>query len=195
MVDLFRALEQVRADFDALERPWALVGGLAVSLRAEPRTTQDIDIAVAADSDDVADIVRFLWRARGYQLTGAVEHGQTGHVSTVRFRSPQRAGGALVDVLMASSGIESEIVAASELLEVLPSLTLPVATLGHLLAVKLLAGRAQDDADIERLVHGAEESDIAVTRVAITLIVDRGFHRDKDLHSRLDTFLRRRIDP
>lgn len=30
-------------------RPWAVVGGLAVSARAEPRTTRDVDLAVAVD--------------------------------------------------------------------------------------------------------------------------------------------------
>lgn len=45
----------------------------------------------------------------------------------------------VVDVLFASSGIEPELVRAAEPIEVLPSLTVPVARTGHLIAVKLLA--------------------------------------------------------
>ena len=36
------ALRRVAADFGAAGRRWAIVGGLAVSARAEPRTTRDI---------------------------------------------------------------------------------------------------------------------------------------------------------
>jgi hypothetical protein len=45
----------------------------------------------------------------------------------------------VTDLLFASSGIEPEIVAAAEELLVLPDLTQSVATVGHLLAMKLLA--------------------------------------------------------
>lgn len=34
-----------------LDRRWALVGGLAVSARAEPRFTRDIDLAVVVEDD------------------------------------------------------------------------------------------------------------------------------------------------
>ncbi len=48
----------------ALGRPWALVGGLAVSARAEPRFTRDVDLAVSVRDDrDAEDAVRtFLSR-------------------------------------------------------------------------------------------------------------------------------------
>jgi hypothetical protein len=40
-------LRDVVSDLDGLDVGWALVGGLAVSARAEPRTTRDVDVAVA----------------------------------------------------------------------------------------------------------------------------------------------------
>lgn len=46
--------EALRAIADALDRRqvrWALVGGLAVSARAEPRTTRDVDVAVSVPDD------------------------------------------------------------------------------------------------------------------------------------------------
>ncbi|MGH4008507.1 MAG: hypothetical protein ACRDTH_10200 [Pseudonocardiaceae bacterium] len=61
--------------------------------------------------------------------------------------------GAVVDVLFATAGIESEIVAAAEVLEVLPGLLMPVATAGHLVALKLLARddetRPQNASDLQ----------------------------------------------
>ena len=45
----------------------------------------------------------------------------------------------MTELLYASSGVESEIVEATDDVEVLPGLVLPVATIGHLVAMKLLA--------------------------------------------------------
>jgi hypothetical protein len=44
---LERALARLGNDLDDLDQRCALVGGLAVSARAEPRTTRDIDLAIA----------------------------------------------------------------------------------------------------------------------------------------------------
>src|SRR5215472_6784291 len=55
------ALRQVASDLDRRKLRWALVGGFAVSARAEPRFTRDIDVAVAVSDDaDSEDLVRLL---------------------------------------------------------------------------------------------------------------------------------------
>ena len=46
-------LRQVARDLERAGCRWALLGGLAVSVRAEPRFTRDIDLAVAVESDRV----------------------------------------------------------------------------------------------------------------------------------------------
>lgn len=71
----------------------------------------------------------------------------------------------------------------------LPGLHVPVATLGHLLALKLLAmddtTRPQDRVDIVSLLQHADSAELRRAEEAITLITARGFHRDKDLQARL----------
>ena len=52
---LERSLRQVTSELQRLHREFAVVGGLAVSARAEPRLTRDADLAVAVDSDDDAE--------------------------------------------------------------------------------------------------------------------------------------------
>jgi hypothetical protein len=100
----------------------------------------------------------------------------------------------LVDLLFASSGIEPEIVAAAERLEVLPGLTVPVAQVGHLIAVKLLARddqtRPLDLADLRAILQVATPDDLALGRVAIELITERGFDRQRDLAAGLAGLLR-----
>lgn len=44
-------LSRTIRDLTLAEARFALVGGLAVSARAEPRLTRDIDLAVAADDE------------------------------------------------------------------------------------------------------------------------------------------------
>ncbi len=48
---LAEAFVRLQGDLKAIGASWALVGGLAVSARAEPRTTRDIDVAVAVGDD------------------------------------------------------------------------------------------------------------------------------------------------
>ena len=68
MNQLVAALQLAAADVTRFGRAWALVGGFAVSARAQPRFTRDIDIAVAVGDDTAAEgRVRDLMGA-GYQL-------------------------------------------------------------------------------------------------------------------------------
>jgi hypothetical protein len=52
-----RASRWAVADLDALRVPWALIGGLAVSVRVVPRLTKDLDFAVAVTNDPEAEDV------------------------------------------------------------------------------------------------------------------------------------------
>ena len=187
MNPLQRALIRLQTDVRLLDLRWTLLGGLAVSVRAEPRTTRDVDIAVVVEGDHEAEqIVREFW-SRGYRLkTPPLEHLDVGRMATVRFLAPgEDARGVVVDLLFASSGIESEVVAAADLLEVFPGVAAPVATTGHLLALKTLAGRDQDLADIQSLLHVADANDLQQAREALALISRRGFDRGKDLQVEL----------
>ena len=55
------ALAEIGRVLDECDIDWALVGGLAVSARAEPRFTRDVDLAVAVEGDPEAEsLVREL---------------------------------------------------------------------------------------------------------------------------------------
>lgn len=98
-----------------------------------------------------------------------------------------------MDVLFATAGIEPEIVATAEILEVLPDLLMPVATAGHLVALKLLARddetRPQDAADLRALHAVLGAADRAAARTAAELIVERGFARGRPLTTLTEAFL------
>ena len=48
---LAASLFRLGEDLAKVRVPWALVGGFAVSARAEPRFTRNVDVRVVADSD------------------------------------------------------------------------------------------------------------------------------------------------
>lgn len=186
---LAAAIIRTRRELDDLGARWAIVGGLAVAVHAEPRQTRDVDLAVVVSGDGEAErIVRQL-TARGFRYVEegpVLEQTATGRLAGVRLEPPvMDATPVVVDLLFHSSGIEDEVVTAAEQLEVLPGLRLPVATRGHLIALKVLASRAQDVADVENLLRFASAEDIASARGALELISSRGCDRGKDLQADL----------
>lgn len=181
MTPLAEALARIDSDLRRLGRPWALVGGLAVSARAAPaRLTRDVDVAIAVSGDREAEsVIRELY-ARGYGTDSMLEQTAMGRLATMRLISPvPQTATVIVDLLFASSGIESEIVAAADHIATLGH-SIPVAQLGHLLALKVLANRLQDQMDGARLILAASESEMRRAREALDLIAARGYARDED---------------
>jgi len=191
-----RLLRALRLSGDALtERrlPWALIGGLAVSVRTEPRFTRDIDLAVAVSDDDAAEALIADLTAGGFKLVLTLEHAALGRLATVRLLPPgESANGVVVDLLFASSGIESEICHGAEPIEIVDGLRVPVAAAGHLVALKILARgpeRPQDDADLRALLGAITAADLNVARTALAAITARGAQRGKDLMGDFDRLL------
>ncbi len=162
-----------------------------MSVRTEPRLTRDADLAVLVDGDrDAEALVRHL-QGRGWQVVAAVEQDVAGRLATVRLaRAGEDARGAVVDLLFASSGIEPEIVAAADAIEAVPSFAVPVARIGHLIALKVLARddrtRPYDRVDLAALLTRADVSALGEARESLTLIMQRGFHRGRDLLAALN---------
>jgi predicted nucleotidyltransferase len=187
---LVLTLGDVAGHLRRLRRPFALVGGWAVSLRAEARFTRDVDLAVTAMADaDVERLVQDL-RPAGYAPVALVEHLERQRLSTVRLASPS---GVVVDLLAASSGIEAEVVARATSIVLGDIGELPVARAEELIAMKVLSmsdRRPQDRVDAENLVRLCKGLDLDAVRANLAAITARGFHRDQDLTAKLDALLR-----
>lgn len=178
---LLRSVRSVVGDGPA----FALVGGFAVSVRTEPRFTKDVDVAVAVGSDAEAEATTQRFLGHGYRVTAVVEHDTAGRLATARLSD---AMGGMVDLLFASSGIEPEIVARAEALEVVRGVSVPVATTGDLIALKLLSvsdERPTDATDLRALLSVASPTDLTDAANAARLIAERGFDRGRDLAAAL----------
>jgi hypothetical protein len=193
MSRIMLVLRDVAGVLTELEQHWAVVGGIAVSMRTEPRFTRDVDLAIAVADDAAAEALIHLLGQRGYTIVSVMEHDTAGRLATVRLQpNNEKPNGVIVDLLFASSGIENEIVRAAGPMRVLPDLTVPVACREHLIALKLLAlgpWRRNDAGDLGYLLKDITPSELARTREAIALIEARGFNRGKALNAVLDEFI------
>jgi predicted nucleotidyltransferase len=190
------ALSRIAGELAESKTRFALVGGLAVSARTEPRFTRDADIAVIVDSDEQAEELVYSLKAAGYSIDALVEQEAVGRLATVRL-SPSGASlrGIVVDLLFASSGIEREVVQSAQPLRVLEGIEVPVAQVGHLIALKVLSRddekRPQDLVDLRALLKEASTADLNQARASMALISARGYARGRDLLGDFDSLLRR----
>jgi hypothetical protein len=193
VTSLEAALRQIGADLTRAHVSFALVGGLAVSVRTEPRFTRDADLAVAVASDAEAEALIRELRAHDYRIEAIVEQEAVGRLATVRLMFSSEPRAPVIDLLFASSGIEPEVVADAEPIELLPNLRIGVARTGHLIALKVLSrddlSRPQDQVDLRALLRVASPAEVRRARDSLALIAARGYHRGRDLMSEINTLL------
>ncbi len=186
MTTIGTLLRQVSELFAKRQQSWALIGGLAVSARTEPRFTRYLDLALAVPDDCAAEEVVQDLQSGGFRAVAIVEQEETHRLATVRLvPSGETAQGLMLDLLFASSGIETEVCNEAEQLEVMPECVVPVARLHHLIALKILSRddrtRPQDAADLQSLIAAARQSDLNAACDAVRLMEARGFNRSRDL--------------
>ncbi len=195
MSRLLRVLSDVAKLLDSQQLDWALVGGLAVSARTEPRFTRDVDLVVSVSSDPIAEGLSRKLLAAGYSILSTVEQDATSRLATIRLEPPgEPTGGVVVDLLFASSGIEPEIAAGAERIEIAGGQIVPVATIGHLIAQKVLSrddeSRPQDIADLRALLKAADRTDLDTSRDALRLVASRGYARQRDVLAEFERLTR-----
>ena len=184
-MSLLSAASQVLSALRQENVKGCIVGGLAVSARCDPRFTRDVDIAVVVDTDEHAEALVHALATHGLRMNGLVEQEAVGRLAMARLSTEE---GLSVDLLIASSGIEREVVMNAETLEVVRGVLLPVARTGHLIALKLLSvapGRETDAADLRNLASVATEDEWKLAGEAVAQIQDRGFARGRQLDAEL----------
>jgi hypothetical protein len=147
VLDLTRELRDIASALDATGAMYALAGGLAVSMYAAPRATQDIDLLLAVSDVDRATVAL---QPLGFRLAGRPMRVAGGRMDIQRLIKIDGADLLPLDLLLPMD---------AELAEVLADRTqvpwegtrLWVVTLPGLRRLKRLRGSAQDRADLEAL--------------------------------------------
>ncbi|QDT76250.1 DUF6036 family nucleotidyltransferase [Lacipirellula limnantheis] len=127
---------------------YALIGGLATSLRGQARVTADVDLVIATDLPEALALVNELPQTAFAPLFDNVaDVVQRAFILPLR----HRVTGVKVDVAIGLSGFEQLAVSRAEPIELF-SHPVATATTEDLLIMKTLAGRPQDDQDLRGLL-------------------------------------------
>jgi hypothetical protein len=145
-VKLTRALADLAEHLFGCGRSFALVGGLATSVRGEARFTRDIDLVVVVEDDSDAEQLLLVVRGHGYGILATIEQDAVGRLATVRLGHPS---GVVCDLIFATCGIEAEVVASAEPVPLSKGVLIPTASVEALLAMKVLSASERRPRDLE----------------------------------------------
>jgi hypothetical protein len=153
MFELLKMLDEAKVEF-------VLVGGLAVALQGYQRVTMDVDVVLAMDADNLQ---RFLSAAKaaGLRPTIPVEIDSLAKPELIEqwyrekgmlafsLRGSQTMA-TVIDVLVKPVVPFADLRRAATIVEV-GSISIPVASIEHLIEMKTGTGRSKDAIDIEEL--------------------------------------------
>lgn len=158
-----KVIATVISELESCGVRYALIGGFALAMRGVQRATMDLDFILALEDLDVAD---GIIRSHGYQREYRSEN-------VSHYLSPESDWGR-IDILHSFRRPSLRMLETADLLEVSPGLSLRVAKIEDLVALKLQALRNDpqrepgDWADIRLLIQAAavQEKDIDWERLA-----------------------------
>jgi hypothetical protein len=153
MIDLYDELHRVVRALDGAGVAYALVGGLALSLHARARSTDDIDVLIA--ERDLGAATTAI-RPSGYEARMAPFTVAKGRLRIQRYLKTVGAEIVLVDALLAREAEHTEMLERAISMDS-DSGRLRVVTRDDLRTLKRMRGSPQDLADLAALDAG--ESD------------------------------------
>lgn len=153
MFDLLKMLDEAKVEF-------VLVGGLAVALRGYQRVTMDVDVVLAMDA---GNLQRFFSAAKASGLRPAIPVEIESLANPELIEQWYREKGMLafslrgvqtmatvIDILVKPVVPFADLRRAATMVEVGP-ISIPVASIDHLIEMKTGTGRSKDLIDIEEL--------------------------------------------
>lgn len=158
--DTLRALATV---LDGRAIRWFVFGAQAVSVRAAPRATQDVDVTVEVPRDGVQALVEAL-EAEGIRHRYPDLADQL--LATGAVLPMLHPSGMEIDIVLAGAGLEMLALSRATRLAI-DGVTVPVAHATDLVVMKILAGRGKDLDDVRALL-ATEEVDIPEARELLT---------------------------
>lgn len=145
-------LKQISRCFAKAGIQFCLIGGLAVSILAKPRATEDIDLLVLTDENDVPRLIDVLRTCMTIMNIPAIMHFGNATIQRVVVQAPCASdeGLVIVDLVVADKDVYRNALKDPFTITV-DEVTIPVASRKSLIEIKRLSNRPQDLIDIESL--------------------------------------------
>lgn len=190
---VYDALDRMIQCLSDCEVRFALIGGLAVSARSEPRFTRDVDLIVDTPTDaDAEQLIRALL-GKGYGLHAQLEQKSVNRLATCRLLQRDQSDGVIVDLFFANFGIEQEVLEKASEEELTDEISLPIVQAEDLIALKLLAvsnrNRPRDSEDILNLLEHVSTARLNRTRQLLRLMAERRPVSAQNLEQLLDKLI------
>lgn len=135
--------------FERLGIPYALIGGLAVSVHGIPRPTHDLDFTISLDRGRIGALFEAAAEL-GYTASEEFSNGwvdQVGGMPLVRVRQWLRGRSVDIDIFPAETRLQASLIARRSRLEV-DGVPAWVASPEDLILLKLIASRPRDIGDV-----------------------------------------------
>jgi len=149
--------------------PHAVIGAVAANQYMPQRFTYDIDFAIATQDEDLA--------TEALRAAGWLQGPPLALNAPVTGRQWQMADGTTVDVLTIPGEWGEQVVTTAMSNR---NDGVPMATLPHLVALKLVAGRAHDASDVQRMLGHQDALTLAAVRAVAAKVVDTSDLADLD---------------
>ncbi len=178
---LAHVLRELVTLLEAQQMPYAVVGGLAASAHGEARFTRDIDLALLVNNDEEAEKCIYRLVEKGYVVMATVEQDVTHRLATARLRHPNNV---VCDLIFATSGIEREVIATAEPVELFPGTHITTAKPESIVAMKVLSAtpqRPRDLGDLQAILRANPRLDESRVRSLLESIEARGYARGQAL--------------
>jgi predicted nucleotidyltransferase len=127
---------------------YAIIGGVAVSLRSTPRYTEDVDAVLWVREEAWSELIEHF-RAHGLTAKAA---DPIAFALFNRLLLLQDADGVSVDLSFGALPFEEELIRNAESIELADGLTAAIATAEFLVVMKAIAWRPKDIQDIREIV-------------------------------------------
>lgn len=165
MIELSKALEDFSRLFESLGVDYAVMGGIAVRAHGIPRPTQDVDFTAAIERNRLPELYGAATRL-GYTIPEKFASGwvdQVAGMPLVRIRRYTKEKGVDVDVFLAESSFQRELLARAKV-EQVDDQPLRVVTPEDLILLKLVSHRHRDLADVGDILFTQGQLDEAYMR-------------------------------
>ena len=148
------ALSALALILDGLSIPWVLIGAVAANrYRASPRLTHDVDILIDTITPTTLAELELALRNAGWAVRRADPEG-----ALMRLRHTSLG---VADLLVAGTDYQANSIARARRESLAGGVVIRILLVEDVIVHKLIAGRAQDLADIEAILATAEPLDRA----------------------------------
>jgi hypothetical protein len=147
MIELFEAAAQLQRICESNQWRFCFIGGVAVQMWAELRTTKDVDMTLLTGFGEERKFIDTLLGYYEPRIANAADHAERTRVLLLK-----TASGIGIDIALGALPFEEKAIERSRKMEIMRGVHLRLCTPEDLIVFKTFAARPQDWRDVEMTI-------------------------------------------